>query len=129
MTYFEGETRFDFVTITGRVLDAGGVPVAGALVEIKRCDNDGCRAGSYNASPGSSADSGRHSVIRIGADGRYAWRTPSPVLAPDRIAQVQVRVNVPGVRELLTRFRLKGQPLEQRDFVFPPPWPYRRGVA
>ena len=58
---------------SGRVLDVGGAPIAGAVLDVWQVDGDGL----YDVQrPGASYARGRFTT---GADGRYAFRTVKPV--------------------------------------------------
>ncbi len=105
--------------LRGRVLDTGGEPVAGAVVEIWQCDAFGRyrhprdRAGRHD--PGFQ---GRGRVVS-GADGSYAFRTIRPVAYSGRTPHIHAAVARPGAEAaLVTQFYVAGEPQNQRDFLF-----------
>ena len=115
---------------SGRVLDAGGAPIAGAVLDVWQVDGDGL----YDVQrPGASYARGRFTT---GADGRYAFRTVKPVSYsiptdgpvgvmlramgrhPFRPAHVHLIVSAPGYGAVTTHLFVKGDPYLDTDAVF-----------
>jgi protocatechuate 3,4-dioxygenase, beta subunit len=108
--------------LRGRVLDAGGRPVAGAVVEIWQCDANGHYRHPRDR-PGTTAgrDAGFQGRGRTaaGPDGGFAFRTIRPVPYPGRTPHIHVLVAAPGRGEpLVTQLYLAGEPLNARDGLF-----------
>jgi hydroxyquinol 1,2-dioxygenase len=115
---------------SGRVLDVGGAPIAGAVLDVWQVDGDGL----YDVQrPGASYARGRFTT---GADGRYAFRTVKPVSYsiptdgpvgvmlramgrhPFRPAHVHLIVSAPGYGAVTTHLFVKGDPYLDTDAVF-----------
>jgi hydroxyquinol 1,2-dioxygenase len=115
---------------SGRVLDVGGAPIAGAVLDVWQVDGDGL----YDVQrPGASYARGR---FITGADGRYAFRTVKPVSYsiptdgpvgvmlramgrhPFRPAHVHLIVSAPGYGAVTTHLFVKGDPYLDTDAVF-----------
>jgi protocatechuate 3,4-dioxygenase beta subunit len=104
--------------LRGRVLDASGVPVPGAVVEIWQCDALGRYRHPRDRQSGRDEGfQGRGRVV-AGADGAYAFRTIRPVAYPGRTPHIHAAVAVPGRRPLVTQFYVEGEPLNARDGLF-----------
>lgn len=105
--------------LRGRVLDARGGPVEGAVVEIWQCDANGLYR-HPNDRPG-ARDAGFQGRGRAaaGPDGGFAFRTVKPVPYPGRTPHIHVAVAAPGrARPLVTQFYVAGEPLNERDGLF-----------
>jgi len=115
---------------SGRVLDVGGAPIAGAVLDVWQVDGDGF----YDVQrPGASYARGRFTTA---ADGRYAFRTVKPVSYsiptdgpvgvmlramgrhPFRPAHVHLVVSAPGYGAVTTHLFVKGDPYLDTDAVF-----------
>lgn len=104
--------------LTGRVLDAKGNPIKGAVVEIWQTDSRGVYL--------HTADSGRRSRdenfqgfgrFETGVSGEYRFRTIKPVRYPGRTPHIHVKVRK-GDRDLLTtQCYVRGEPGNERDGV------------
>lgn len=105
--------------LRGRVLDAAGQPVAGAVVEIWQCDAFGRYRHPRDRADG--RDAGFQGRGRVQADetGAYAFRTIRPVAYPGRTPHIHAAVLRPGAREaLVTQFYVAGEAANGRDFMF-----------
>lgn len=104
--------------LRGRVLDAGGAPVPGAVVEIWQCDAFGRYRHPRDRQDGRDAGfQGRGRVV-AGADGSYAFRTIRPVPYTGRTPHIHAAVLAPGRAPLVTQFYVEGEPLNARDGLF-----------
>jgi protocatechuate 3,4-dioxygenase beta subunit len=104
--------------LRGRVLDAGGAPVPGAIVEIWQCDAFGRYHHPRDRQDGRDlAFQGRGRVV-AGPDGSYAFRTIRPVAYPGRTPHIHVAIAVPGRQPLVTQFYVSGEPQNERDGLF-----------
>jgi catechol 1,2-dioxygenase len=119
--------------VTGRVVDDGGRPVAGAAVDVWQADADGF----YDVQrPDEVAPLNLRGLFTADADGAFRFRTIVPrhypiptdgpvgrLLAatgrhPFRPAHVHVEVTAPGVRTLTTHLFVAGDPYLGSDAVF-----------
>lgn len=105
--------------LRGRVLDAAGQPVPGALVEIWQCDAFGRYRHPRDRADGRDAGFQGRGRVQAGPDGTYAFRTIRPVAYPGRTPHIHVAVLRPGAHEaLVTQFYVDGEAANARDFLF-----------
>jgi protocatechuate 3,4-dioxygenase beta subunit len=105
--------------LRGRVLDARGAPVPGALVEIWQCDAFGHYRHPRDRQEGRDPGFQGRGRITAGPDGSYTFRTIRPVPYPGRAPHIHVAVAVPGGGQpLVTQFYVAGEPLNERDGLF-----------
>ena len=104
--------------LTGRVLDAKGEPLRGALVEIWQCDANGVymhtRGGSRERRDGNFQGFGR---FLTGSTGEYYFRTIKPVTYPGRAPHIHFAVKAKGREKWTTQCYIKGHPQNARDGV------------
>jgi protocatechuate 3,4-dioxygenase beta subunit len=104
--------------LTGRILDARGEPLRGALVEIWQCDSNGAylHSGSVNRQ---QRDGGFQGFGRFltASDGGYYFRTIKPVPYPGRTPHIHFAVKHKGADRFTTQCYVKGHPQNERDFV------------
>ncbi|HEV7267473.1 MAG TPA: protocatechuate 3,4-dioxygenase [Falsiroseomonas sp.] len=104
--------------LRGRVLDASGAPVPGAVVEIWQCDAFGVyrhprdRQGRRDV-----GFQGRGRAV-AGADGRYAFRTIRPVPYPGRTPHIHAAIIAPNRAPLVTQLYVADETLNARDGLF-----------
>jgi protocatechuate 3,4-dioxygenase beta subunit len=105
--------------LSGRVLDAKGSPVRNALVEIWQCDAKGVYL--------HTADSGRKEPDKnfqgfgrflTGSSGEYYFRTIKPVPYPGRTPHIHFKIKKAGKELLTTQCYVKGDPGNDRDFIY-----------
>ncbi|MCK6428175.1 MAG: protocatechuate 3,4-dioxygenase [Burkholderiaceae bacterium] len=105
--------------LTGRVLTARGVPVAGAVVEIWQCD---ANAVYHHPAGGAVNERDPHfqgyGTATTDAAGAFHFRTIQPVPYPGRTPHIHVRVAASGVQALPTQLYLDGHPGNARDFLY-----------
>ena len=105
--------------LTGRVLTARGVPIAGALVEIWQCD---ANAVYHHPAGGAVGQRDPHfqgyGTATTDAAGAFHFRTIEPVPYPGRTPHIHVRVSASGVPPLPTQLYLDGHPENARDFLY-----------
>jgi protocatechuate 3,4-dioxygenase beta subunit len=105
--------------LQGRVLDASGKPMDGALVEIWQCDAQGL----YDH-PRQSGRERRDAAfqgygkVMTDAQSMYRFRTLKPVAYPGRTPHIHLKVATVDGRQLTTQFYLAGDPQNDRDFVY-----------
>jgi protocatechuate 3,4-dioxygenase, beta subunit len=105
--------------LQGRVLDASGKPLSGALVEIWQCDAHGIY--DHPGQPGRERrDSAFQGYGKMLTDARsaYSFRTLKPVAYPGRTPHIHLKVAAADGRRLTTQFYLAGDPRNERDFVY-----------
>ena len=101
--------------LRGRVLDARGEPVSGAVVEIWQCDAFGRYRHPRDRQDGRDAGFQGRGRTAAGPDGGFAFRTIRPVPYPGRTPHVHVAVLAPGRAPLVTQFYVAGEPRNERD--------------
>jgi protocatechuate 3,4-dioxygenase, beta subunit len=107
--------------VSGRILNARGEPIRGALVEIWQCDTNGNYRHSRGANPEKTTqpDTNFQSFGRFltGASGEYLFRTIKPVPYPGRTPHIHYAVKLKGEPKFTTQCYIKGHPLNERDGV------------
>ncbi len=105
--------------LTGRVLDAKGNPVRGAVVEIWQCDANGVYRHSRDASRGGLDENfqgfGRFLTSR---NGEYYFRTIKPVAYASRTPHIHFQIRKGDQELLTTQCYIKGEPQNARDGVY-----------
>ena len=104
--------------LRGRVLDAQGTPVSGAVVEIWQCDAFGRYRHPRDRQDGRDPGFQGRGRVATGPDGTYAFRTIRPVPYPGRTPHIHAAVAAPGRELLVTQFYVAGEPLNGRDGLF-----------
>jgi protocatechuate 3,4-dioxygenase beta subunit len=104
--------------LRGRVLDVGGAPVPGAVVEIWQCDALGRYRHPRDRQNGRDGGFQGRGRVTAAADGSYAFRTIRPVAYPGRTPHIHAAVAAPGRQPLVTQFYVDGEPLNERDGLF-----------
>jgi protocatechuate 3,4-dioxygenase, beta subunit len=103
--------------LDGAVIDRGGQPVTGAVVEIWQCDVDGHYRHPQDRGRADPAFQAFGRVM-VDAQGRYRFRTIRPTPYTGRTPHIHVKV-WQGRRELLTtQFYVAGDPGNERDFLW-----------
>lgn len=104
--------------LSGRILDARGQPIRGAVVEIWQVDNNGVylHSGSGNAARRDANFQG-FGRFSTGASGEYYFRTIKPVPYPGRTPHIHVAVKIKGQEPFTTQCYVAGEPLNARDGV------------
>ena len=111
--YGKGQTAW----ITGTVTDTRGTPLAGGVIEIWQCDQDGHY---HHPGDGGRADPAFQGFgkVTLGRDGTYRFRTLRPAPYSGRTPHIHVKVRL-GAQELLTtQFYVQGDPGNARDFLW-----------
>jgi len=112
-----GEAKGTIVRLAGRVLGSDGRPMAGAVVEIWQCDDQG-----HYLHPGDRGprDAGFQGFGRATADaeGGYSFRTIKPVPYPGRTPHIHFAVLAPGRPRLVTQMYVAGVAQNERDFLY-----------
>jgi protocatechuate 3,4-dioxygenase beta subunit len=109
--------------LSGRVLDARGEPIRGALVKIWQVDNNGCyiHSRSPNQDRRDTHFQGFGKFL-TGSTGEYYFRTIKPVPYADRTVRrtphIHVAIELKGRQRFTTQFFIKGYPQNQEDAIF-----------
>jgi protocatechuate 3,4-dioxygenase beta subunit len=102
--------------VSGRILDARGEPLRGALVEIWQCDSNGAylhsRTGNADKRDANFQGFGR---FLTGSTGEYLFRTIKPVPYPGRTPHIHYKIKARGKEQLTTQCYIKGHPGNERD--------------
>lgn len=104
--------------LTGRILDLSGSPIRNAVVEIWQADS----LGSYIHSKGrgEKVDKNFQGFGRFLTDskGRYYFRCIKPTEYVGRAPHIHFAVEQGGKRLLTTQLYVKGDPRNEKDFLF-----------
>ncbi len=114
-THALGEVTY----LSGRILDARGEPIRGALVEIWQCDANGAylhtRSGNAAKRDGNFQGFGR---FITGSTGEYLFRTIKPVPYPGRTPHIHLKVRRGGKDLLTTQCYVKGHEGNEKDGIW-----------
>ena len=104
--------------LSGRILDARGEPMRNAMVEIWQADNNGIYL--HTASEERKRDSHFQGFGRFltGSSGEYYFRTIKPVPYTGRTPHVHFAVKLKGRDKWTTQCYVKGEPRNERDFIY-----------
>lgn len=104
--------------LSGRVVDAKGMPLRNALVEIWQCDAGGVylHSGSGNSGKRDPNFQGFGRFL-TGSTGEYLFRTIKPVPYPGRTPHIHFKVKRNGKELLTTQCYIKGEPRNAKDGV------------
>lgn len=111
--YAQGEATW----VEGTVLDTRGVPVAGSLVEIWQCDQDGHYHHPADGGKANPAFQG-FGRVAVGKDGAYRFRTLRPARYGGRTPHIHVKVKLDGLDLLTTQLYVKDDPGNAGDFLW-----------
>ncbi len=104
--------------VSGRVVDRGGRPRAGAKVEIWQCDATG-QYHHVGEREGSGDDNFQgYGAVVTDAEGRYAFRTIKPVPYPGRTPHIHFTVQESGRRKLTSQMFIEGEARNERDGLY-----------
>ena len=114
-----GQAQGEIVELTGRVLDDRGQPIGNARIEIWQCNAFG-RYHHPRDRRDAPLDPGfqGYGQFVTSADGGYRFRTIRPVPYPGRTPHIHVAVQGPGFERLVSQIYVKGEPGNNRDFLF-----------
>lgn len=103
--------------ITGTVTDTRGTPLAGGVIEIWQCDQEGHY---HHPGDGGRADPAFQGFgqVTLGKDGRYRFRTLKPAPYSGRTPHIHVKVKLDRQELLTTQFYVQGDPGNARDFLW-----------
>ena len=107
--------------LTGKILDAKGNPLAGAVVEIWQCDGNGVylhtgdSKGKKDQQDKNFQGFGRFTTDKTGA---YYFRTIKPVAYPGRCPHIHYKIKKGGKELLTSQIMIAGSEQNARDGVF-----------
>lgn len=103
--------------VVGTVTDTRGTPLAGGVIEIWQCDQDGHY---HHPGDGGKADRAFQGFgqVALGKDGRYRFRTLRPAPYSGRTPHIHVKVKLDSQTLLTTQFYVQGDPGNERDFLW-----------
>jgi protocatechuate 3,4-dioxygenase beta subunit len=104
--------------LVGRVLDANGDPLRGAVVEIWQVDGNGVYLHSRSAGEKRDANFQGYGRFLTGPTGEYYFRTVKPVPYPGRTPHIHFAINHDGQRVLTTQMYVAGHPGNERDGIY-----------
>lgn len=104
--------------LSGRILDANGNPLRGALVEIWQVDSNGIYLHTGGGDRG-KLDNNFQGFGRFmtGASGEYYFRTIKPTVYPGRTPHIHFAVKTKGRDKWTTQCYVKGDPNNERDGI------------
>lgn len=103
--------------LSGRILDARGVPVKNAMVEIWQVDHNGVYLHSADRHAKRDANFQGFGRFLTGSSGDYYFRTIKPVPYPGRTPHIHFAVKVKGQEPFTTQCYVQGEALNERDGV------------
>ena len=111
-----GVATGEIITVTGRVLDTGGRPFPGVLVEIWQVNGYGRYHDTRDTSdqPLDPRFKG-YGTCLTGEDGAYRFLTIKPVAYPGRTPHIHFAVSGTGVPRFVTQMYIAGAPENERD--------------
>jgi protocatechuate 3,4-dioxygenase beta subunit len=111
-----GTAQGTVLDVSGRVVDRGGKPRAGARVEIWQCDAQG----QYHHVGGPEGDGNFQGFgfATTDAEGRYAFRTIKPVPYPGRTPHIHFTVLEGNRRRLTSQMFIDAEPANARDGLY-----------
>jgi len=102
----------------GRIVDAQGKPVRGAVIEIWQCDANGVYLHPHGGDRARlDADFQGFGRFRVADDGAYRFRTIRPVSYPGRTPHIHVKVLHGDTELLTTQCYVAGDPGNERDGI------------
>ncbi len=106
------------VHLHGRILDARGEPLAGALVEIWQVDGNGVYLHSRSGGRARRDTNFQgYGQFVSTAKGRYRFRTLRPVPYPGRAPHIHFAVSLPGQPRFTTQCYIRGHRLNPNDAI------------
>jgi protocatechuate 3,4-dioxygenase, beta subunit len=104
--------------LSGRVLSTSGEPVRNALVEIWQCDNKQVYLAQGPGRGRGDVNFQGFGRFLTGSSGEYYFRTIKPVPYPGRTPHIHFKIKKAGKELLTTQCYVKGEPGNNRDFIY-----------
>ena len=101
--------------LMGQVLNPLGHPIVNAQIEIWQCDAQGKYKHPRDGGGRDQAFQGYGRTLS-GINGEYRFKTIKPVMYPGRTPHIHMRI-LSKASELITQIYVKGEPLNNRDFI------------
>ena len=107
--------------LTGKIVDAKGNPLTGAVVEIWQCDGNGVylhtgdSKGKQKEQDKAFQGFGR---FLTGKTGEYYFRTIKPVPYPGRTPHIHFKIKKGNKELLVTQMYVAGDPGNEKDFIY-----------
>ena len=113
-----GAASGELTTVTGKVLDTGGRPLSGVLVEVWQANAHGRYHDSrdHSSQPLDPRFKG-YGTCLTDAEGAYTFHTIKPVAYTGRAPHIHFAVESKSVPRLITQMYVDGAPENARDFV------------
>jgi len=114
-----GRPEGQITDLTGRILDLNGRSVPKVRIEIWQCDANGRYHHPYDHGdrPADQNFQG-HGGTLSSKHGEYRFRTIRPVPYPGRTPHIHLAVFPPGQKPFVTQLYMKGDPRNDRDFIY-----------
>ncbi len=114
-----GRPEGQITDLSGRLLDLNGRPLPGLRIEIWQCDANGRYHHPYDDGDRAPDENFQgHGRTLSSQQGEYRFRTIRPVPYPGRTPHIHLAVFPPGHRPFVTQLYVKGDPRNNRDFVY-----------
>jgi protocatechuate 3,4-dioxygenase beta subunit len=107
----------EIMWVQGKVLDSGGNPVRGAVVEIWQADNNGAYIHTGSPLTNREPNFQGYGKFETASDGRYIFRTVKPGIYPGRTRHIHYQIRTPGRGNLITQVHFEGEALNANDMV------------
>ena len=104
--------------LSGRILSQSGAPIRNALVEIWQADAKGTYIHSKSNHDGQDSNFQGFGRFLTSSTGEYYFRTIKPTQYVGRAPHIHYAVYQGGKRLLTTQLYIKGDPRNEKDFLF-----------
>ncbi len=104
--------------LSGRILSQSGEPIRNAVVEIWQADSKGTYLHSRSNHEGQDTNFQGFGRFLTGSKGEYYFRTIKPTKYRGRAPHIHYAVYQSGKRMLTTQLYVKGDPRNEKDFLF-----------
>jgi protocatechuate 3,4-dioxygenase beta subunit len=104
--------------LTGRILDASGEPIRNAVVEIWQADNTGAYIHTKGRKEQMDKNFQGFGRFLTGSAGEYYFRCIKPSKYVGRAPHIHFAIKKNGQRLLTTQLYVKGDPQNEKDFLF-----------
>lgn len=119
----DGVAAGEIVSVSGRVLDANGEPIDGALVDVWQANAAGRYAHGRDPNPAPLDPNFQGwAMLTTGEDGSYRFKTVRPGAYPvssswSRPPHIHFKVSKRGYHEVTTQMYFDGDPLNEVDHI------------
>ena len=115
----DGQAAGQISDLSGRIVDINGQPLKNLRIEIWQCDANGRYRHPREKGPAAIDPNFQgHGHNYTDEQGRYRFRTIRPVAYPGRTPHIHVAVLPEGERPFVTQLYVKGEALNESDFLF-----------